>query len=290
MKTILLFFLLACCNAVHAQEDELRPSLGVMFGMINYEGDLKPNSFTYHKSRPLGAVTLRLPLSRWFVWRSGALAGSVQAADRDNREYLKQRNLSFRSSIYELHTGIETVFFNLEQAGWTPYLFLGGAVFRFNPWTFDEQGKKVYLQPLGTEGQGLDAYPGRLPYRRTQVAVLWAGGFRVRAGEHVRIGLEFSQRKTFTDYLDDVSSSYADYNKLLEARGQQAVDLAYRGDEINGAPYPAAGEQRGTPTEKDWYYYLGITLEADLHSIRDFVRRKMNRGNDWYNQRCPDRF
>lgn len=40
-----------------------------------------------------------------------------------------------------------------------------------------------------------------------------------------------------------------------------AVDLAFRGEEVNpAAVYPAKGEQRGGSKNKDWYYFGGLHL------------------------------
>jgi hypothetical protein len=63
----------------------------------------------------------------------------------------------------------------------------------------------------------------------------------------------------FTDYLDDVSGTYLDQSALLAARGQQAVDIAYRGDEVGQGFYPPAGTTRGNPESKDAYYYVALT-------------------------------
>lgn len=74
------------------------------------------------------------------------------------------------------------------------------------------------------------------------------------------MGVEFGVRKLFTDYLDDVSTTYVDQNLLLLNRGAKAVELAFRGGELkNGATYPADGTQRGGNKAKDWYYFTGIT-------------------------------
>jgi hypothetical protein len=83
----------------------------------------------------------------------------------------------------------------------------------------------------------------------------------IRAGknEDMRLGLEFGYRKTFTDYIDDVSTSYVDQTSLLNARGQTAVDLAWRCDEKSGGSYPAAGTVRGNSKNKDGYYYVALT-------------------------------
>ena len=97
------------------------------------------------------------------------------------------------------------------------------------------------------------------------------------------------QRKTFTDYLDDVSSIYVDQNILLQARGPKAVEMAYRGDELaGGQPYPNHGEQRGTPSEMDWYYFFGINFEIKFSAFaRLFKNMNAENSSALHNTRCP---
>jgi hypothetical protein len=82
---------------------------------------------------------------------------------------------------------------------------------------------------------------------------------------NLNIGVEFRQTKIFTDYLDDVSTSYINEDELRKGNGQLAVDLAWRQDEYNGSPYPVEGFRRGNPDEDDWYYFAGITLGLKLN-------------------------
>jgi hypothetical protein len=97
-----------------------------------------------------------------------------------------------------------------------------------------------------------------------------------------------SQRKTFTDYLDDVSKSYADRDALLAVRGPKAVELAYRSDELpGGGVYPKEGEQRGTPTEKDWYYLTGISVELKLRGLARIGRGQNTGKRSASMMRCP---
>jgi hypothetical protein len=101
------------------------------------------------------------------------------------------------------------------------------------------------------------------------------------------ISLDAAQRKTFTDYIDDVSKIYVDEKKLFAAKGQQANQLAYRGDEIpNSRPYPADGEQRGTPTEMDWYYYVGFAIDIKFSAIKNPFHGLL-KGKDYFNTGCP---
>lgn len=173
----------------------------------------------------------------------------------------------------------------------TPYAYGGMVLFRYNPYTFDTNNNKVFLQPLSTEGQGLPDYPERKVYKLTQFAAAFGGGIRVAISNCSSIALELSQRKTFTDYLDDVSTSYIDKNKLLLAKGQQAVDLAYRGDEVhNPTPYPPDGEQRGTPTEADWYYFIGISADVRISCLKEKMSGLFSSSspqNRKFYKRCP---
>ena len=113
-------------------------------------------------------------------------------------------------------------------------------------------------------------------------------GVKYALNDNINIGFEFSQRKTFTDYLDDVSSFYVDYQKLLAAKGPKAVELAYRGipGTASSSSYPAHGEQRGTPSEMDWYYFAGLTIEMKLNSIAGIFNGFGSRDKN-YSQRCP---
>jgi len=274
-----------------SQENEFSkgPFLSIFTGLINYQGDLNPNSFTIGHSNFAGGIVLRKPLSRRFSARAGISIGEIEAADRYNRDYLKPRNLSFFTTIKEAYTALEFNFLDINKTRFTPYVYGGIAVFHFNPWTYDRSGQKVYLNPLSTEGQGIADFPSQKPYHLTQFSLPFGIGIKYSLNDNINIGFEFSQRKTFTDYLDDVSSFYVDKDVLLEARGPVAVELAYRGDELTGTnDYPAHGEQRGTASEMDWYYFAGVNIEIKLSAVADLVNG--GRSNKSYRQqRCPKR-
>jgi opacity protein-like surface antigen len=121
-----------------------------------------------------------------------------------------------------------------------------------------------YLQPLGTEGQGLSEYPDRKKYDLYKFCFFYGAGLKYQLNSVLNIGIEFRQTKTNTDYIDDVSTTYADENFLRAGNGQIAVDLAYRGDEYNGRSYPVAGTPRGNPNQ-DLYYFLGATVGLTLN-------------------------
>lgn len=293
MKKILLFLSLCCALLfADAQEFDTSPAVGLLIGAVNYQGDLKPNSFTLQHSNIIAGVSLRKPFNRWISARAGIDIGKIEADDKFNRPYLQVRNLNFTTGIQELYTALEIDLLNIETKKICPYLYGGGNVFHFNPYTNDTKNNKVYLQPLSTEGQGLNQYPDRQPYKLTQFALAFGGGLRIALSSCSSVAIEFSQRKTFTDYLDDVSTSYADQNLLRAARGQESVDLAYRGDELpNGGSYPSAGDQRGTPTEMDWYYFVGVHAEFKLNCFGSlFSVGSSRKQHQAYYKKCPKVF
>jgi opacity protein-like surface antigen len=237
--------------------------VGIFGGISNYLGDLSDKA--YQNSGVALGVNVSYPITNRISIRGGYTYGKVKGADSLNpREDFKLRNLSFQSSISEFSLVAEINTFDMDYKRWSPYIFGGLAVYHFNPYTYDQQNNQVFLQPLSTEGQGLPGYAK--PYSLTQLALPFGGGIKYDISENVRISLEIGLRKLFTDYLDDLSGTYADANDLLAAKGPQAVDISYRGDEVAGGnpAYPVKGWDRGSPKYKDYYYFSGLHLSFAL--------------------------
>ena len=254
---VLFLFLLA-----HTSFSQFR--LGIFGGLSNYQGDLTDKP--YKSSKAAFGITGTFPITQRFSIRSGLTFGKIAGADSlSDQADLKARNLSFQSKIAEFSVMGEYNIFNIDQIRWTPYIFAGLAVFHFDPYTYDESGIQTYLKPLTTEGQGLPGYAGK-PYALTQFAIPFGGGIKYAISDKVQIGLEAGLRKTFTDYLDDVSTGYADPADLLTGNGQKSVDLSYRGDEVGFPDYPVKGFTRGNPKSKDYYYFTGLHISFAIGS------------------------
>lgn len=274
MKYLLLLLMAAAPFFSNAQK--LHADL--FAGITTYQGELQGKRFTVDQSNIAVGLGASYDLTEKFIVRSGFTYGVLEGTDKKNTtaKDVALRNLSFKSAVTELHVGLEYNFFRLEGKSLTPYVFAGVAAYHFNPYTNDVAGNKVFLKPLSTEGQGLAAYPDRKNYKLTQLALPFGGGIKFKVSDDLQIGLELGLRKLFTDYLDDVSDSYVDENLLRAAKGSQAVDLAYRGDEINPATtYPAAGAQRGNAKTKDWYYFSGLRVSKLLNSNGGGGKNKM---------------
>jgi Outer membrane protein beta-barrel domain len=265
MKSFFLSFLLVP-GFLQAQ----RWHVNVTGGVSNYSGDLQAKAYTFDQSFFAFGAGVQYDITRNFSAISNISIMKVGATDQLNSPDLVFRNLSFQTNIIELNLVGEYTFLDITRTKFSPFIFGGIAIFHFDPYAYDTSGHKVFLQPLSTEGEGLPQYPGQMPYNLTQFAIPFGGGFKFRVSENIVLAYEVGFRKTFTDYLDDVSTFYVDQNILAAAKGPLAVEMAYRANELKGgAPYPTAGTTRGGSRYKDMYYYTGIRVSIALVSRRD---------------------
>jgi len=265
-------------SLLHAQQI----SVDLFGGFSNYQGDLQQKKFSTDQSRGAFGLGLRYGLNDHFDLRANFTYARIGAADKFNKSTaLHPRNLSFESKITEGNLLLDYNILSLNYHAFTPYVFGGVAIFHFNPYAYDTLGNKVFLKPLSTEGEGLAQYPDRKPYHLTQFAIPFGGGVRWRVTDNVVLSYEIGLRKVFTDYLDDVSTTYVDQAVLAAAKGPKAVEMAYRGGELKtGNSYPADGTKRGGSGFKDWYYFSGITVSIGIGSTK--TRGSMNGST-----RCP---
>ncbi|HEU5164228.1 MAG TPA: DUF6089 family protein [Chitinophagaceae bacterium] len=258
MKTVSLFILFLLNGLLLTAQ---RVHIGVAGGLANYNGDLLDKLYPKKITNGFIGLTVHYELQDQILIRGAYNFARVNGSDAySEKEELRLRNLQFESAISEISFVAEYYLFNLYEKRFSPYGFIGLGIFHFNPYTHDSTGRKVFLKPLSTEGQGI--YPDKKPYSLWQPSIPLGAGVKFVITENLRIGIEFGLRKLFTDYLDDVSTSYPDYNDLLAARGQTAVDLSYRTDELPGgdANFPTKATQRGGATQKDVYYFTGINI------------------------------
>lgn len=264
--------------------------VGLMLGASNYQGDLT-TSVAWNETKPAGGLICRYDLNYMFTLRGSALFGTISGSDKnyDDDPGRARRNLSFRSNVVEFSGQLEWNLFGYESDPNTrarsPYLFAGVGVYKFNPKAYFEydpaifsqgpnpidpngelakyDGKWVELQPLGTEGQETTKYNDKRRYGLTQVSIPIGFGFKTQLNEDWALGIEAGVRKTFTDYLDDVSSIYVDDQIVGGAYGYLAVAMKDRAREVGQESF-ANDNPRGNSNNKDWYMFLGFTLTRPI--------------------------
>ncbi|MBC8266573.1 MAG: hypothetical protein H8E84_06355 [Flavobacteriales bacterium] len=254
--------------------------IGIMAGGSYYLGDINSNHFDY--MMPSGGIVVRKNIDRRITMKGELLLGYIRANDNRNTNdtSLLNRNLHFRSPIYELSGQVEFNFLPYETGNslypWTPFIFAGVSLFRFNPQAEANNGEWVDLQPLGTEGQGTTSFPDRKKYALTQFSIPMGGGVKIAVNKTFNIIIEYGIRKTFTDYLDDISTTYTGQN--LIDMSTLAIEMSDRNIDTknsDGDPYKpwdsqwqsrGKDTQRGNSKNNDWYTFTGITLSFKLLS------------------------
>jgi hypothetical protein len=255
-------------------------NLTLFGGFSNYSGDLQEKRFTLDQAHKAFGAGLSLRLKPKLLLHGTLKKGRVSADDKfSSRQLNRERNLSFFSNIYEAALTVDYSLFDLDYTSITPYVFGGGAIFRFNPATMNLAGRQTLLRPLSTEGQGF--IDGREPYRILTISIPMGIGVRFRITDNAWLGYEIGLRKTFTDYIDDVSKTYVSQSQLLANRGEEAVQLAFRGDELKSdLTYPPANSVRGGSKYKDWYYFSGLTLSIGIaNEDGKLFGKKVRRGS-----------
>lgn len=220
----------------------------------------------------------------------------VAGSDRlTNERARRNRDIEFRSDIWEVSAQFEYALIEEHIKGRyirgktkfpvNIYLFGGIGFLRFNPKSrVNFQGPWIELQPLGTEGQGLEGQDKK--YLRYTVCIPVGIGFKYPITNQWHIGLEYGLRKTFSDYIDDVSGNYFDRGLIRDARGDQAMyfadpasyDTPYSPDNpaftqkgvytadgrerIAGATYP--GQKRGNSSKDDFYMLANLSVSYKL--------------------------
>jgi hypothetical protein len=237
-------------------------------GISGYSGDLSDyEGWDFHSLRPALNANIKYSFTDYISLRAGLAYGQIAGSDRFSRDSArKHRNLSFKTMIAEANICMEVNLLSPELFTYYPYVFAGIGVFNFNPYAYDQEGEKVFLQPLQTEGQGLTGLTNQEKYPLTQFCIPLGAGIKYDLHERFSLGIEFGFRKLFTDYLDDVSTTYPDPHLLLAEAGSKSVEMAYRSNEGNThyTPYPPAGSKRGNPKQKDWYYFGGFKITWNL--------------------------
>lgn len=248
-------------NEIFAQSERFKArfEMGFMGGGSYYIGDLNPNAHFIYSKPAFGAI-VRYNLSNRHSLRFTGSYGSVYANDSDSKnDYQINRNLSFSSKIIELAMGYEIDLFkyriNDMRYPISPYFFYEIAYFRMNPTTISDNGDEIELQELGTEGQGT-SLSDKNNYSLNQISIPLGIGLKFNLRKRLAISVEYGIRKTFTDYLDDVSGVYVNSADLAELRGPLVASLSDRS--LSGTTYE--GSNRGNANNKDWYAFYGLMI------------------------------
>ncbi len=203
--------------------------------------------------------------------------GQVKGDDKLTLEPARNaRNLNFKSILFTAYQRLEFLFYFKESFGHKYnfkgvsgkrnhneqiYLFAGVGLCYFNPMG-NYNGTWVALKPLHTEGQG---FPNRPKEYSLITPIIPMGlGFRMGIDRMWRVGLEITYFKTFSDYIDDVSTTGFDTDLLQEKYGTVSAFMSNPAKTEAQKAWFANGQQRGDSKHKDAFLYANVIVVRNI--------------------------
>jgi hypothetical protein len=241
-KTLLILLFISVFG--YSQTPSSNWELGVQLGTSYYIGELNTTHLT--PVEPAVGLLLRYNYDSRVSFRYAINYGRISGSDENsNGSYTAIRNISMRNQIIE--SGLMAEFNFLDFSTYkisafdknsniiTPYVYMGLAYFYHNP---QVNTGSSYVSSVSNQNEGNKI-------SRHQVSMPLGIGLKYRK-KGFGIGLDWGIRKTWTDYLDDVSAFYA---------GNAQID-------------PNVDFQRGEVYNKDWYVFTGISFFINLTERR----------------------
>jgi hypothetical protein len=210
----------------------------------------------FSETQPAFGILARFNLnSRWAI-KGGYNRGTVKGDDTKNA-LIANNGLGFKTTINDITAVAEFNFFEYftgsKKNYFTPYIFGGIGFFTFTPRSADG----IELQPLGTEGQNVN-FNGRSPYSQWGISIPFGFGFKYSLTERLGLGIEWGMRKTFTDYIDDVSTTFYLEGSSIDPNNTAQI---LSDPTMSHEPYM----QRGDNRKMDWFNFFGVTLTYKIN-------------------------
>jgi len=275
MRKLLATLAIGLPIALFAQNSIVQEGeFGGGIGAAHYFGDLNTRA-KLNRPKLSAGIFFRKNFGNYIALRVAGNFAQVGYSDAYNtyNEFMRRRNLSFNSKIWELGLQGDFNFYRFmpgdPEFRWTPYVTLGISAFNYDPYAY-LNGQKYFLRQLGTEGQGDTSFPDRKPYSSMAFAIPFGVGIKYSINERINIGFEIVHRFTNTDYLDDVSKTYVDpaiFPPNPDGTPNPALLLSDRSYET-GTPIGFKGLQRGISQNKDQFVTAMFYISFNLQSYR----------------------
>ena len=238
---------------------------GIAGGYAYYNGDIVPGA-PFVMPKPAYGAVVRYNFGH--RWTAKVTYTHAKVAGDDNKtQAVANRGLKFTTTIDDISVMGEFNFMEYSTGSkkykFTPYLTAGLGFFFFKP-TVKYNGDVYDLRSLGTEGQN-DGYDGRQPYKKYNFAAIFGLGFKYSLSKRFGLSAEWRMHKTFTDYLDDVSTTY-----YLDGPSMDPNHLTPKEYFSDPTLSHTPGEQRGNSGTKDWFGVadISVTYKIEFNNKR----------------------
>lgn len=274
MRKILAVLIICLPVSVFSQNAIVQEGeFGFGIGAAHYFGDLNTRA-KLNRPKPAASIFFRKNFGNYIALRISGNFAQLGYSDIYNthNETMRRRNLSFNTNVWELGLQGDFNFYRFMPGDpdfrWTPYVTLGASIFNYDPYAY-LGGEKYFLRQLGTEGQGKDS-TAPAQYASMAVAIPFGVGIKYAINERINVGFEIVHRFTNTDYLDDVSRTYADkglFPPNPDGTPDPALLLSDRSYET-GTPIGIKGRQRGNSQNKDQFVTALFFISFNLQSYK----------------------
>ena len=258
---LLVILVLLLFHSARAQDLEV----GFTSGGCYYLGDLNPGKHFLNTRAAFGIVARYTIDTRWAL-KLSAIHGSVKGRSSSSG-FLPDRELSFSSTVGDIAAVVEfnfrPFFTGSIMNGISPYIYAGFSVFFYNP-----VSNGISLRQMGTEGQNV-GYLGRKPYGSTNYSIPFGLGAKFSLTRLLAMQIYWEMHKTFTDYLDDVSTTYYLQGSSIKTNDQAALLSDPTRDH-----YP--GMQRGNEKNHDWFAFFGVAFTYKFNLLASKKCRELN--------------
>ncbi|MDQ3279615.1 MAG: DUF6089 family protein [Bacteroidota bacterium] len=275
MKKLIAALCLSLPLSLWAQDAIVQEGeFGISLGAGHYFGDLNTRA-KLNRPKLAAGLFFRKNFGNYIALRLAGNFAQLGYSDVYNthNESMRRRNLSFNTNVWELALQGDFNFYRFMPGdpdfSFTPYVTLGVSAFSYDPYAYLKD-EKYNLRQMGTEGQGSSLYPDRKPYGTMGLAIPLGVGLKYALNDRINVGFEVLYRFTNTDYLDDVSKTYADptaFPPNPDGTPSTAFLLQDRSYET-GTRIGGKDVQRGNSQNKDHFVTAMFTLSLNLQSYK----------------------
>jgi len=275
MRKLLAVVIVSLPLMVGAQNSVVQEGeFGIGIGAAHYFGDLNTRA-KLNRPKLAAGIFFRKNFGNYIALRVAGNFAQLGYSDVYNthNEFMRRRNLSFNTNIWELALQGDFNFFRFMPGDpdfrFTPYITFGVSAFNYDPYAY-LNGQKYNLRQAGTEGQYDTTYKDRRPYGTMAFAVPFGVGVKYSINDRINVGFEIVHRFTNTDYLDDVSKTYVDpavFPPNPDGSPNPALLLSDRSYET-GEPIGIKGRERGNSQNKDQFVTALFYISFNLQSYR----------------------
>lgn len=262
-KSLFILFFVSLCGVSVAQPNAIRheAEVGISYGAGHYFGDM--NRSRINRPKTTAGLFFRKQFGSYVALRASVHGGYLGYADKYNTTpFERQRNLSFNSNLAEFAIQGDFNFFKFlpgtPDYRFTPYVTFGVGAFSFDPYAYIPGDEDPHdLNRRMTEGQAQ-------PYAQNAFCFPIGMGVKYNFYRNLNIGFEVVYRYTNTDYIDDVSTTYAGANMFTP--GTPGYILQDRS--LTLPMLGIAGKQRGFSQQNDQYVFAELTLSLSFNSYK----------------------